>query len=65
MVNIRPLKANIVKVGSESWICGRVYHFISNLGSILKLVAKSHSIVFQRGYRYHVETACEIHFVLE
>ena len=65
MVNICPLKANIVKDRREPWIGGSVYHFISNLGSIDKLVAKAQSIVFKSGSRYHVETADEIYFILK
>jgi len=65
MVNICPFEANIVKAGGEPWIGGRICQFISNLGSILKLVAKAHSIVFKRGHRYHVETALEVHFILQ
>jgi len=65
MVNIRPLESNIVKDGSQPWISGSVYHFISNLGSIVELVAKAYAILFERGCRLHMETACEIHPILQ
>ena len=65
MVNIRPLKSNIMKDGSQPWISGSVYHFISNLGSIVELVAKAYAIFFERGCCLHVETAYQIRLILQ
>lgn len=65
MVHICPLQANIVKYGSEPRIGWGINHFVGCLGAVDKFIGKTYAIVFERGSRYHVETTCEIFFILQ